>query len=98
MYCFDWLWFHASSSVSPLVCELAYLIHHKFEGRLFESFPSCHYWCGSRSCMSSSIGIASVLTGEDLFSSIGPAEDKDRSGHQNAILRMFYSSPEGVKE
>lgn len=48
--------------------------------------------------MSSSIGIASVLTGEDLFSSIGPAEDKDRSGHQNAILRMFYSSPEGVKE
>jgi hypothetical protein len=48
--------------------------------------------------MSSSTGIASVLTNEDMLFLIGPAEDRDRSSHQNATLRMFYSSPEGVKE
>jgi len=48
--------------------------------------------------MSSSIGIASVLTDEDLLFLIGPSEDRDRSSHQSATLRMFYSSPEGVKE
>lgn len=48
--------------------------------------------------MSSFIGIASVLTDEDLLFLIGPAEDRVRSSHQNAFLRMYYSSPEGVKE
>jgi hypothetical protein len=48
--------------------------------------------------MSSSIGIAFVLTDEDLLFLIGSAEDIDRSSHQNAIPRIFYSSPERVKE
>ena len=38
--------------------------------------------------MSSSIGIASVLT-DDLLFLIGPAEDRDRSSHQIPFIECF---------